>query len=322
MKNISFLLLSIFFAHPIVAQNEEGKLDDTGRIAIVPYVANQVEEVPLGAVNNLQSKMAQVLTQNGIAGSANFGSRFILTPNISVLSKDVVPAAPAKVALVLEVAFYIGDGYSGVKFGSAVMNVKGVGQNENKAYINAFRNINANNPELQKLVKDAKKSILSYYNDSCDFILKEAETLVAQEEYDKALYSLMSIPKETKDCYYKAQDLIKEIYTKKVNSDCEALLNMAKIAWTSGQNYEAANKAGVYLSMLSPKAKCYNEAKKLIKTMEKGVKENNDKEWKFIENQQKYNAEVDKNKLMAAKEVAIAYANHQPQMVYKITSWW
>ncbi|NBC58654.1 MAG: hypothetical protein GVY05_10290 [Bacteroidetes bacterium] len=323
MKNILIILVICVLGFSVSkAQNNQEKIDDLGRIAIVPYVANQVENIPLSAKNNLQSKMAQILTANGIAGSTNYNSRFIITPNISVLSKDVVAGAPPKVALVLEVAFYVGDGVSGTKFGSTAITVKGVGRNENKAYLSAFKNIRSSNSQVKNLVNKAKERILAYYNDGCDFIIKEAESLTKQNKFDEALFSLTSVPVVSKDCFNKAQDMVADVYKQKINRDCDILLNMANNAWNSGQNYEAAEKAGFYLNQIEPDSKCYSKVKSLANTIQKGVKKNTDREWNFIENQQKFSAEVEKNRLLISKEIALAYANNQPETIYNIKGWW
>ncbi len=322
MKKILITIIICVLSFATKAQNNQEKVDDMGRIAIVPYVANQVENIPLSAKNNLQSKMAQILTANGIAGSTNYNSRFIITPNISVLSKDVVAGAPPKVALVLEVAFYVGDGVSGTKFGSTAINVKGVGRNENKAYLSAFKNIKSSNAEIKNLINKAKERILAYYNDGCDFIIKEAESLTKQNKFDEALFSLTSVPVVSKDCFNKAQDMVAVVFKQKINRDCDILLNMANNAWNSSQNYEAAEKAGFYLNQIEPDSKCYSKVKSLANTIQKGVKKNTDREWNFIENQQKYSAEVEKNRLQTSKEIALAYANNQPETIYNIKGWW
>jgi hypothetical protein len=75
------------------AQNDLGKLDDVGRIALTPYVPEQVEGMTDIARNNLLNKLAQILTQNGMSGGA-LDPRFVLAANAVVLTKDITPTAP------------------------------------------------------------------------------------------------------------------------------------------------------------------------------------------------------------------------------------
>ena len=324
IKTILLLVSLVFIAMPSMdAQNNEGKVDDFNRIAIVPYVSDQIENIPLSAKNNLQSKMAQVLTKNNIAGSTGYASQFIMAPNVSVLSKEVLASAPPKVILNLEVAFYIGDGVNGVKFGSSAINVKGVGTNENKAYLSAFKSININNLELTNLINQSKKRILKYYNDGCDFILKEADNLAKQNKFDQALHVLSSIPVVSKDCFNQAQDKIGDIYKQKINRDCSVLLNRATNAWNSVQDYESAKEASMYLNQIEPNSNCYSKVLNLADSIKTGVKRNNDKNWEFLDKQIESITEIEKTQSETNKEIAIAYAKSLPQnVVYNIKGWW
>jgi len=307
----------------VLAQNKMDKTDDLGRIAIVPYVTDQIEDLPEIAKNNLRSKMAQILTKQGIAGSAGFSSQFIMVPNISVLSKDVVAGAPPKVALNLEVAFYIGDGINGVKYGSAAVMAKGVGSTETKAYVSALRNISSSNKDLAQLIVTAKERILEYYNDGCDFILKEADNLAAENKFDEALYALSSVPVVSKECFNKAQDRIGDVYQQMIDRDCDMLLNQATNAWNAGQNYEAAVEATELLNQIEPESACFSKVKTLSKSIRAGIKDTNNKEWAMLNKQLESITEIEKNRLSTTKEIALAYANNQPKnVVYNVKGWW
>ena len=307
----------------VLAQNKMDKTDDLGRIAIVPYVTDQIEDLPEIAKNNLRSKMAQILTKQGIAGSAGFSSQFIMVPNISVLSKDVVAGAPPKVALNLEVAFYIGDGINGVKYGSAAVMAKGVGSTETKAYVSALRNISSSNKDLAQLIDTAKERILEYYNDGCDFILKEADNLAAENKFDEALYALSSVPVVSKECFNKAQDRIGDVYQQMIDRDCDMLLNQATNAWNAGQNYEAAVEATELLNQIEPESACFSKVKTLSKSIRAGIKDTNNKEWAMLNKQLESITEIEKNRLSTTKEIALAYANNQPKnVVYNVKGWW
>jgi len=323
ISTLAVFVLMGFASYTAKAQNDMGKVDDLGRIAIVPYVTDQVEDFPEIAKNNLRSKMAQILTKNGIAGSAGFSSRFIMVPNISVLSKDVVAGAPPKVAMNLEVAFFIGDGVNGVKYGSTAVYAKGVGSNETKAYIAALRNISSSNKEIASLIETAKGRIIEYYNDNCDLILKEAEGMATQNEYDQALATLASVPEVTKDCFNKAQDKIGSVYQAKINRECDILLNQATNAWNSGQDLAAAQEATELLNQIEPESACYAKVKSLSRTIKAGVKDVNNKEWQLINKQLESITQIEKNRLANSREIALAYAKNQPKTVtYNVRGWW
>jgi hypothetical protein len=325
MKTIQIFILLVFLLvfGKAEAQNDLGKLDDLGRISIVPYVSDQVENLPLVARNNLQSKLAQVVTANGLGDSQNYNTRFIITPNISVLDKYVVPGAPAKVALTLEVAVYVGDGITGKKFGSTAINVKGVGRNETKAYVAAVRQISSGDNKLQNLLRTAKQRILEYYNNECDFILKDAESLVNQNQFENAIFILTSVPTISKDCYNQAIDMAKPLFQKKIDRDCTLLLNKARNAWNAGLDFNAANDAASYLNQIDPNAKCYPDVERLSRDINTRIKKVDDREWQFIFKQQDDRTEVAVNQLQSMKEIALTYGRNQAQNpVYNIRGWW
>ena len=88
MKKVKFILALLLVGSSVVFAQKN--LSDNERIAILPYVSSQVEYLPTIAKNNLQSKLAQIVSSNGYGQSIGFsGNRFIITPNISVLTKDI-----------------------------------------------------------------------------------------------------------------------------------------------------------------------------------------------------------------------------------------
>ena len=127
------------------AQNTVGKLEDMGRLTLAAYVPQQIDQMPDAARSMLQNKISQIVTQNGMGGSFR-NERFILTANIVIMTKDILPGPPPMHAYTLDITFYIGDGIEGTKFASKSVSVKGVGTNETKAYIEAIKMVKPTDP--------------------------------------------------------------------------------------------------------------------------------------------------------------------------------
>lgn len=305
------------FSLGLKAQQEAPILSDYERIGIAPYVSDQVEYLPSGGRGNLQNKLSQIISSNGFGHSLS-NTRFILTPNISVIDKHVVGGAPPKVALNLEVNLYVGDGWSGKKFGSTSVILKGVGTNENKAYINALRQLNVNDPRISRLISASKERILEFYQTECDFILKEAQVAANQKAFDRALNILSSIPTINRECYEKATDLIGPVFQEKVNYECEKYLQNARTAWNSGQNYSAAVNAAEYLSLIEPSSECFEGAQGLSNEIGRRMRELDDRRWNF----ELRNQELESERIQAARAVGVAYGENQPETMYNIRGWW
>ncbi|TKC12826.1 hypothetical protein FA048_04200 [Pedobacter polaris] len=318
MKKLLYFLLAFSPLFGAFAQNSQGKVDDFGRITLAAYVPDQIDEMPAAAKSILSNKLSQVVTEGGMGGSA-MNERFIITANVNVMSKNITATAPTMHALSLDITLYIGDGIDGTKFASTSLSIKGVGENETKAYISALKGINSNNNAIKSFLESGKTKILKYYNTKCDFIISDAQGLASQGRYEEAFYKLSGIPEISKDCYNRARSIIIPIYKKHRDKICQTKLMEAKTIWAASQNYEGAVAAGDILSQIDPTSSCYGEVKTFVGQIAKGVKEKDNKEWKFIFNQQQLDADV----LKSAYSLGMAYANRQPQaVVYNVKGWW
>ena len=101
MKKLFLLLFCTFIISYTFAQNNEEKMDDVVRITLVPYVPKQIEGMPVPAMKNLENKLNQIAIKSGMGGKSIDG-RFIITANVSVLTKDITPTAPPMHAYTIE----------------------------------------------------------------------------------------------------------------------------------------------------------------------------------------------------------------------------
>ena len=92
------------------------------------------------------------------------------------------------------------------------------------------------NASIQDFVENGKSKIIEYYNSKCDFIIKEAQMLVSQDQYDEAIFKLTSVPEVCKDCYDKCMDAVGPIYQKQIDKECKSKLMEATTAWNSSQD--------------------------------------------------------------------------------------
>ena len=304
------------------AQNNAGKTDDIGRITLAAYVPQQIDKMPDAARSILANKLNQIVTQNGMGGAAN-NERFIITANVNVISKDLTATAPPMTALVLEVTLYIGDGFVGTKFSSTSISVKGVGESETKAYISALKGISPTNSNIQSFVGNGKSKIIEYYNSKCDFIIKEVQTLVSQNNFEEAIFKLTSVPEVCKECYDKCMDAVGPIYQKQIDRECKSKLMEANTAWNATQDSYGADTAGGILAQIDPNASCYKEALALSNKIAQRIKEIDQRDWKLQLKEQQDNVDIQKATIKAIRDIGVAYGNGQPKTVtYNVRGWW
>ena len=317
MKKLSKILVaaSVLVSSYSFAQKKT-TADDMGRVMITAYVPQQIENMPAGARKMLANKLTQVVTKSGLAGSS-FNTRFIVTANVTVNTKDILPGPPMMHALNLDVTLYIGDGFDGKVFASHTVSVKGVGTNETKAYMSGIKKISTTNPELKAFVENGKAKIIEYYKNNCDMIIKEAKTLADQDKFEEAIFKLTTVPNACSECYNKAMDAVKPMYQKQIDKECKFKLAEAQGVWNAAQDMEAAEKAGAILASINPDASCYGQAKALSNKIAAKVKQIDAREWKYVMKEQQQESE----RIKAIRDIGVAYGNGQPKNVTYKSLW-
>ncbi len=301
---IASIIVLIGIAMNLNAQNSQGKTDDLGRIALAAIVPDQATNIPAESRQMLVNKMSQIATQNGLGASAA-NPRFCIVPLVSVMSKEVTPTAPPMQALNLDVTFYIVDAASQNIFSQTSISVKGVGQTDEKAYIQALKNINVRAGQFKGFIEKGKEKIIEYYNSQCDVVLKGAQALAGQRKYEEALFVLLSVPDVCRECFDKSMDLSIEIYKQYANYKCTEYLAGAKAAWANMN----ADKAAEFLGKITPDMECYADAVRLTDEITQKMLADGANVWNFKMKQ--YDDSVEKDKLMiqAGKEIAMSWAH-------------
>ena len=248
----------LFITATVTAQNTRGKANDAGRIVLNTFIED-LEGVPAGALKMLKTKITQMASKNGMGGSESF-PRFVMSADIDILTQDITPTAPPKTALTLGVTLYIGDGIEGTVFATEYIELKGIGNNETKAYIQSFRALSPRNKKFNEFIETGKKKIIEYYNSRCDFILKEANTLADQKDFDKSITKLIEVPEVCKDCYDKAMDLSSTIFKRKMENECQENMSKSNSLIAQDKWEEAANPIAGY----TPDMACYPDVKSLF----------------------------------------------------------
>jgi hypothetical protein len=303
MKNLSRLFLGLcIFASTVGFSQTDAK--DENRINLTAWVPAGIENMPVKARASLENKLTQVVTKNGLGGSP-FNTRFIISANVTLASKDILPGPPPMHAYNMDVTLYIGDGFEGTVFSSTTISVKGVGTNETKAFMAGLKQIKTGDPEIQAFVKTGKEKIIQYYKDNCDLIIKKAQSLADQNDYEQAIFMLSAVPSACEECYTKSMAAIKPIYKRKIDKDCKVKLQEATGIWNAAQDMAAAESAGAILASIDPDASCIGEVKSLSNKIAAKVKQIDDREWKYIVKDQQQESE----RIQAIRDIGVAYGN-------------
>jgi hypothetical protein len=313
MNKLKYMALVLILL--CLAQVNAQKPEEKERLALTVWVPENIEGLTDMARSNLENKLLQLITANGVGGSGDF-TRFIVSANVNTLSKEITNGGMQ--ALTLNITLYIGDGFQGKAFSSYSTTVKGVGENDTKAYLSALKSLRTNNPEYQSFIDKGKTKIIAYYNSQCDQIIREAKVLSSMNKYDEAIYNLTSVPDVCTDCWKKAMDAVAPIFKQKIDFECKEKLLRANAIWNAGQSWEAAQEAGAIMSTIDPNATCVGEMKALSAKIEKRIKEVDGREWQFVYD---YNIGLTRDLIKSYRDVGVAYGNGQAKNVTYKSLW-
>lgn len=325
MRKLLFIVLSVFASTQCIhAQNEKDRI-------YIQVLQSERENIPQEAAQQLGNKLNQLITANGIA-SDDPSCRFVLTSKASIISKDIIGGAPARVSMKVDFTFMVGDAEENKIFESKTISSVGVGTNENKAMIMALKNIKPLSPELSAFIKNAKEKILSYYSQRCGEIKIEAQQLAANRDYDGAIYQLMRIP-EICECSDECQALAIGYYEQRTEEKAAQALNEAKAVWASSPNADGASRVADILSSIPSETKVQQGIEDLTAEINAKVKADERREWNFKmqqyndriaaerreqqmrAEQNRANNEARLRSIEASRQVGLEYARHQPKTV-------
>jgi len=246
--------------------------------------------------------------------------RFLLTANMDILSKDVVPGAPNRWAYQFEVSLFVVDFIDKNIVSSTSFEVRGAGNSEQRAFTQAVRSLDLKNPKVEKFLDEGKQKIVSYYNSRCDFIIARAKSQAAQRQYEQAMNTLGTVPEVSKDCFLKTLEEVGPIFKDFANFNCHRLMNVASSNWAASPNSEGAQRAGAVLSQIDPGSDCYAESRQLIAKMEQKVLKDEGRDWKFMEKVFENEVMLESLRIRAWRDVGVAWGRGQ-QPTYNDIIW-
>lgn len=301
MKNI--ILIIFIFRFFVSYSQSQAKLDDFGRIVLNTYLPEKID-LPTEAKNLLETKLSQIASNYGMGGS-DVNPRFIITAAVNVGTKDIIPGPPQMIAQNIDLTLFIGDAIENKSFCNTTISFKGVGTNENKAFIDALKRINPNNKDISLFIEEGKTKIIAYYNTQCDFSIKNALTLKNQGKYDEAIYKLSLVPEICQECYFKCLDTLKYVYQEKIDNDCQVKFKKAKTIWAANASSKGAEEAADVLSLIDPLANCQSDVDVFIKSIDAKLKADEKARWEFKMKQYADKVIKEKEEMKIAEQQAI-----------------
>ncbi len=268
----------------------------------------QVEDIPDGAVDMLNSRLATAITADGIMASVPY-CQFFVTAKFNHITENVVPGPPKQFAVRTSLTLFIGDIEGQQIYSSKTFDLRGVGTSLQRALINSVQSINAKNYSFEQFLKSGRDKIVAYFNNNYSSILAKANKAASMNDYEEALYYACSIP-ECCTGYTEAYNDIIRIFQSCINNNSELLYSKAYYAWSSLPDSEGALIASNYLSFIEPSSAVYSKAQQLASEIKKTVRGDIlfDKQDKYKDSIALKKAYVD-----AARQIGVAYGSGQKE---------
>lgn len=319
MKIHSLIIFTVFCIGSSFFQNQlRAQVSDQKRIALTPLVPSDAKDLPPASQPLLLSRLRQLATSNGFAGSANY-PQFILAANPVLVDKKIAGTAPVKILIELELSLYIADQVTKTIFSSTTVSVKGVGSSETEAYQTAFKALRLDQTAIKDFTNKGRDEIINFYNTHCEQLMTRVDLLVKTNQAEAGLELLLDVPDVSKSCAELASGKAAQVFEAAANQRCQALLQAAKAAWAAEPDVSGASKAASYLSVLPPGSKCQTESNTLLSEIK--VKMKQDESWQ--REQYKDSVDLMRRYIQATRDIGVAYGNGQPdtQIIVKGGGW-
>lgn len=300
---LNLAICTVFCSSASFAQN-----NCTIDVSIAPI--SRGDAVPEAINTKVEAKLTQAMGKAGLT-VAPYDSRFFVAARFDDAFNDVTGGPSQKTYVKTTVTLFIGDADDQKVFASESFELSGVGSTEQMAYTKALGKLSASNPQLLNFLEKGQKQIIEYYDAHYKEIINKAQQAKNARNYSEALYYASSIP----SCcvgYSQAHNLTMSILNDSRDYEGQMLLAKARAAWAANPTADGAAEAHNYLSQIDPASSCFGAAQSLNAEMTKTTKQ----QWEF-ENVTKYNNEIalEKQRINAAKEAAVAYAKSRPKVV-------
>lgn len=307
MKNAIVSLLVFFTVFTSIGQTK----NEIGKIALSVVMPDNVDGLDNSQISKLQTKVTQIVTETGLAATG-YNNNFVIYPKFAIYDSNVVESGIQNITVVTaDLSLFIKQVDNNLVFSTINKPLKGSGSTKALAITNAISKISISDQDFKTFIETGKQKIFSYYTTKCDDILNIADTYIKRQQYEQAIGLLMSVPEEVSACYSKIQLKAIEVYKAYQTQRCSVLIQKAKTTLASNDYVGALN----ILSKIDPSASCFIEAQNIAEQAKKKVDADEKKQWDIQMKLYDDAVSLEKQRIEAIKEIAIAYYKSQPTKV-------
>jgi hypothetical protein len=306
MKNIYFIISVLFFSLLSRAQSS----DEIGKISLSVVIPEYIENLNDSQISKLDTKISQIITASGLSDSG-YNNNFIIYPKFAINETNVVEGGMQNITVVnAELSLFIKQVDNNILFSSISKTIKGSGSSKELAIANAISKIVTNDSEYKTFIEKSKSKIIQYYETKCTDIIKKSDALVKTQQFEEALGLLMSVP-DVVSCHNQVQVKAMEAYKGFQKKNCTKQIQLARNALATNDYSGTLN----ILSEIDPASPCFTESQALAKSAETKVNAEEKKQWDFEMKQYNDTVSLEKQRINAIKDIAVAYYKSKPSSI-------
>ena len=299
MKKFFTLLLFVFVAVHMSAQSSDVFIS-------VAMPSNSVLDNNTKTI--LKNKLLAICTVEGVA--ATECGAIAMVPEVAVLDEQLVEGGLRNIRTIeISINVSVRNIITNTVFNTLTITSKGEGYSMQESLRSAIKKINAQN--YINFAQATKKKVEDYYSSNAANLIKKANTLSAQQQYDEAIALLTTFPESLAD-YSRVSAAIQNIYQQYLSQNCEEIMMMAQAEYAKRSFEKAADLAAT----VDPSSSCYNSAKSLLSS----IKKDNDKiyqnEIEKERQEQRTRERITIAKVNAARDVAVAYFKRKSNYIF------
>ncbi|AWV97694.1 hypothetical protein DJ013_05745 [Arcticibacterium luteifluviistationis] len=249
------------------------------------------DEIPSGK-EYLRTKLQQFIAEESIGEFAEDYS-FLLFPKINILNQEVTGGGTNLIVVDLDVTLFVANarpnnaqGIKSIIFNAKTFRFKGAGRSKEKAFTNAFQNVNKQKKELQAFIKESRLKIFIYFKENCDAMIQEAEMLAkeanlslnnaqdpeskaygAEAKFASGINILKNLRIANTECFDSKTDKVDQILNMYDDFACSNYLSLARNQWAKRD----LNRTIEYLDKIPPSKKCKQEMEEFLAQIESYV---------------------------------------------------
>ncbi len=248
-------------------------------------------------------RLLEIACQNGISGIGE-NPGFVFGTEIAQIGRAATGTAPQKMTVKYDLTFKVMNTVTGDVYATTTQEVLGVGNSFEEANQNFVHEIK-NTPAVQKMLQEASKRIIGWYNDNLQTVKNQITEATDKGDYALALAIASSVPQQATAAFNYASSRIDELTKGLMHKQAaDMLAEMEAALAASGEEFNPAMAA--YFNLIPTDCPEHAKAQQLYSSYEQKCRARRDALEAKAERDERTAQELERFKLMQEHETELA----------------